>query len=167
MSMLAQRVQEGALPGWRFKKMRAYAFAFLDLFLYKIQRYSKRMGLSKIFSKSVAITDEPEQEEPASHACSCSHVPARPEFLLQQQQQQQQMQQQEANVTPGQVVDRRMARTADASNVTKNTAFPKWVFCYYTSWSIYARNFPASSIPIEKMTHLLYGNGTSNLTGMI
>jgi chitinase len=36
------------------------------------------------------------------------------------------------------------------------TESTKRVVGYYTSWSIYARKFKATAIPIEKLTHLIY-----------
>ena len=117
------------------------------------------MVLSKLFQKAVSIGAAGDQQaEDTRPDCGCQHaLPARPEFLLQQQQQQQQNSNQNPMDQNAVVVhDRQMARATQAVLPT-SAQFPKAVICYYTSWSIYARRFMAPSIPIEQMTHLLYG----------
>lgn len=49
------------------------------------------------------------------------------------------------------------AVSAPVGNLMAAASSTKRVVAYYTNWSIYARQFFAPQIPIEKMTHLLYG----------
>ena len=134
------------------------------------------MGLTKIIGKLVgggAAADSMEANQPTDQdppAVEDDNLPVRPEYQLLQSQhhphsreipvgisraQPARVQEADRMIGDGAAVSATVAAKTTMSPA--NPQFPKWVFCYYTSWSIYARGFRATSIPIEQMTHLLYG----------